>query len=172
MSSDENHWRTRPVYQTLWLRAAMILAPLIAAVFIPGEFADPEGSPWLLVAVFLFMAICMWPLGCAAHWVEGDADALKLRYWPLLSRRIPYSEVASVEYRRNVSPWEFGGIGLRLASGGVLALVNRAGPGVGVRLKDGRSYFVIVTDIIELETVRDKLSQARADLAPRISSSE
>lgn len=161
---NDHFWRTRRVHLTVWVRVTMFLAPLIAAVFVPGEFADPEGSPWPLVFVFLFMVICMWPLAFVAHWVEISGDGITLRYWPLLSRRISYSDLASVQYRDNVSSWEFAGIGLRVASGGVLAFVNRKGPGVELRLTGGRAYFVILSDIAELTTVRDRLAHARPDL--------
>lgn len=95
-------------------------------------------------------------------------DGLKVRYWPLLTRRIKYSDLAFVDYRQSVLPREFAGIGLRLASGGVLALLNRKGPGADVRLTDGRAYLVILTDIVELTKVQGHLTQARPDLTPRI----
>lgn len=155
----------------LWLRVITLLAPLSAAAFIPGEFADPNGTPWPLLLVFLFMVICMWPFAFAAHWVEGDADGLKIRYWPLLSRRIDYSDLASVEYRQAASTWDFAGIGLRLTSGG-LALVNRKGPGFGMRLTDGRAYFVILADNVELTAVQCHLTLARPDLTSLIEVSD
>lgn len=157
-------WTTQRVYPALWLRAIMLLAPLSGLAFLPGEFADPAGIPWPLLAVFLFMVICMWPLAFAAHWINGDSDGITIRYWPLLSRRIEYEHLVSVDYRRRVSPWDFGGIGLRLASGGILALVNRKGPGIGMRLADGRAYFVILRDQRELQLVQERIGQVRPDL--------
>ena len=159
-------WRTSPVRLAWWLRAILFAAPLAGAVFIPGEFAKPDGSPGSLLLVTLFMVICMWPLACAAHWIEGDADGMRIRYVPLLSRRLEFTDLASVDYRSQVSPWMYGGIGLRLAVGGVLAFVNRRGPGVGVRLTDGRAYFVVLRDDQELGQVRRQLAQARPDLVP------
>lgn len=157
-------WTTQRVYPALWLRAIMLLAPLSAAAFLPGEFANPAGNPWPLLAVFVFMVTCMWPLAFAAHWIEGHSDGIKIRYWPLLPRRIEYEDLVSVDYRESVSPWEFGGIGLRLASGGILALVNRKGPGIGMRLDDGRAYFVILRDQREREIIHEHIGQMRPDL--------
>ncbi|GAA1857555.1 hypothetical protein ACFQZV_02540 [Microbacterium koreense] len=165
--SDKSGWRTRRVHLTVWVRATLLLAPLIAAVFIPGEFADPEGNPWPLIIVFVLMVICMWPLAFASHWIESDAGGLTLKYWPLVSRRIEYQALASVDFRQSASPWEFSGIGLRIASGRVLAFVNRRGPGIGLRVKDGRGYFVILADVVELTAVQDDLARARPDLTPR-----
>ncbi|MCI2956656.1 hypothetical protein MN032_03030 [Agromyces atrinae] len=165
-------WKTRRIYLPVGVRAILLLAPMLAAVFIPGEFADTDGTPWLLVIVFVVMVICMWPLGWISHWIEGEADGLRLRYWPFLSRRIRYSDLASVEFRKSASPAEFAGIGLRLAPGGVLALVNRRGPGIGLRTTEGRAYFVILADVDELAMVQGHVAGARPDLAQRIDVAE
>lgn len=109
------------------------------------------------------MATCMWPLAFAAHWVEGNASRLRLRYWPLLARTVSYDDLSSVEYRANASPWEFGGVGLRLTAAGT-ALANRKGPGFAVRTNSGTSYLVTVKDDRELAQVRNRISQARPDL--------
>jgi len=162
--SDTRTWKTNRIHFQLWLRAILFGAPLIGVFFLPGEFADSEGTPWFLLGVIAFMAVCMWPLAFAAHWVDGDGDGLRLRYWPILSRTVPYAKIASVDYRSAVSPWEFAGIGLRLASGGVLAFANRKGPGVGIRTTDGRSYYVVLGNDQELTQVRDRISQSRPDL--------
>ena len=160
-------WTTSRIYGHLWLRAVLLVVPFFAAFFLPGEFADPDGTPWFLLAVLTFMTICMWPLAFAAHWVEGNATGLRLRYWPLLTRAVTYDDLASVEYRPNASPWDFGGIGLRLTSDGT-ALVNRKGPGFAVRTNSGKSYFVIVKDDRELADIRNHISQARQDLSPEL----
>lgn len=169
--SNTPAWKTSRIYGQLWLRAILFASPLLAAVFLPGEFADPDGTPWGLMLVFVFMVLCMWPLVFAAHWIEGGSDGLRLRYWPLLSRTVSYSDIASVEFRSNVSPWDFGGIGLRVASGGVLAFVNRKGPGVAIQTTTGRSYFIIVKDDAELAKVREQLSLTRGDLVSNDQSS-
>lgn len=165
-------WTTRRIYLPGGVRAILLLAPMLAAVFIPREFADPDGNPWLLVLVFVVMMICMWPLSWACHRVDGQADGLRLRYWPFLTRRIRYADLASVEFRESASPAEFAGVGLRLAPGGVLAFVNRRGPGIGLRTTEGRAYFVILADADELTMVRDHVAGARPDLAQRIDVSE
>jgi hypothetical protein len=165
-------WTTRRIYLPVGVRAILLLAPMLAAAFIPGEFADLDGNPWPLVLVFVVMVICMWPLSWACHWVDGEADGLRLRYSPFLSRRIRYSDLASVEFRESASPAEFAGIGLRLAPGGILAFVNRRGPGIGLRTTEGRAYFVILADVAELAMVQGHVAGARPDLAQRIDVSE
>lgn len=157
-------WATRRIYTQLWLRAILFAAPLSTLFFLPGEFAAPGGSPWFLLAVFAFMVICMWPFAFAAHWVEGRDEGLRIRYWPVLSRTILYANIASVDYRPSISPWEFAGIGLRLAPGGILAFANRKGPGLGLTTKDGRSYYVVLNDDQELAEIRDRITHARHDL--------
>lgn len=157
-------WKTRRIYVQLWLRAILFVAPLSALIFLPGEFADPDGTPWFLLAIFVIMVICMWPFAFAAHWVEGHEGGLRIRYWPILSRTISYTNLASVDYRSSISPWEFAGIGLRLAPGGILAFANRKGPGFGITTKDGRSYYVILNDDQELDEIRDHITDARSDL--------
>ena len=159
--SDTRTWKTSRIRFRLWLRAILFGAPLIGVLFLPGEFADPEGTPWFLLGVIAFMAICMWPLAFAAHWADGDKDGLRLRYWPLLSRTVPYAKIASVDYRPADSPGEFAGIGLRLASDGVLAFANRKGPGIGIKTADGQAYYVVLADDQELSQVRDRISQSR-----------
>lgn len=165
-------WTTQRVYLPVGVRAILLLAPLLAAVFIPGEIADPEGNQWPLVLTFVVMVICMWPLGWAAHWVDGEAEGLRLRYWPFLTRRIRYADLASVEYRESASPAEFAGVGLRLAPGGILALVNRAGPGIGLRTTAGRAYFVILADLDELGSIHDQVARARPDLTQPVDVAE
>lgn len=160
-------WTTSRIYGPLWLRGVLLVVPLLAASFLPGEFADPDGTPWFLLAVLAFMAICMWPLAFAAHWVEGNANGLRLRYMPLLTRTVTYDDLSSVEYRPNASPWEFGGIGLRLTAAGT-ALANRKGPGFALRTSSGKSYLVIVKDDRELAQIRENISQARRDLSPEL----
>lgn len=157
-------WKTRRVFPPFWLRVMLFAAPLIAAFFLPGGFADPDGRPWPLLAVFAFMAICMWPLAFAAHWIEGWDEGLRIRYWPILSRAVSFADIASVDFRACVSPWEFGGIGLRLASRGILAFANRTGPGVEIHTHDGRSYFVTLNDPQELTRVRNHITHARHSL--------
>ncbi|WP_029068077.1 hypothetical protein [Jonesia quinghaiensis] len=162
--SHTRTWKTSRVHFQLWLRVIFFVAPFIGVFFLPGEFADPDGSPWFLLAIITFMMLCMWPFAFAAHWVVGSEDGLRLRYWPILTRTVPYANIASVDYRSAVSPWEFAGIGLRIASGGVLAFANRKGPGFGIRTTDGRSYYVVLADDQELARVRDSISAARPDI--------
>ncbi|WDH78026.1 hypothetical protein PTQ19_10885 [Microbacterium esteraromaticum] len=157
-------WKTGRVRSPLWLSAILLPMPLIAIVLLPSELADPQGSPGLLLVVFAFMAACMWPLAFAAHWIEGHADRIRIRFWPVLSRTVPFERIAWIECRSAVSAWEFGGIGLRMAPRGVLAFANRTGPGIGIRTIDGREYFVILTDDTELSDVLERIAAARPDL--------
>lgn len=157
-------WATSRIRLHPVFRAIVFTAPWVGGLYLPGELADPEGAPWSLLAVIAFMAICMWPLALAAHWVEGSDDGLRLVYWPLLSRTIACTRIASVEYWPSAAPRKSPGIGLRLASGGVLALANRTGPGFGIRTADGRSYSVVLADDEELAQVRAWISRVRPEL--------
>ncbi|ACZ20634.1 hypothetical protein Sked_06740 [Sanguibacter keddieii DSM 10542] len=157
-------WATSKIHLHLWLRAIAFTTPWVGVLYLPGELADPEGAPSPLLAVIAFMAICMWPLALAAHWVEGGDDGLRLVYWPVLSRTIPLTRIASVEYWPSAAPWKSPGIGLRLASGGVLALANRTGPSFGIRTTDGRSHSVVLADDEELAHVRAWISRVRPEL--------
>lgn len=151
--------RFHPVF-----RAFLVTTPWVGMFYLPGALTDPEGASWSTIAGIAFTAICMWPLAFAAHWVEGGDDGLRLVYRPVLSRTIPCTKIASVEYWPSTSPRKSAGIGLRMAGGGVLALANRTGPGFGVSTTDGRSYSVVLADDEELAQVRGWISVVRPDL--------
>lgn len=147
-----------PVYFPWVLRTLFFSAPLICLILLPGEFGAGDGQPWGLIAVFFVMIICMWPFVVASHSLRIREDSLILRYFPILTKRVDIASVLTVDELDRVTPSQVGGMGLRMARGGVLAFANRSGPALAIELVDGRKFCIVLKS-------DDERSEAIAALA-------
>lgn len=148
---------TRAVPIAAGWRVTMIGLPIvIAAIAISPRLATAGAVPVGLALTLVIVTVTMWPLAFARHWIEASPDALTLRWVPLYRKRIPREQVTGWSVSEDaVSPWRYGGVGLRLASGGTLALVNRRGPVLELEVERYRRYVVALADAEEARAVRE-----------------
>ena len=78
--------------------------------------------------------------------IAVDDSQLVLSLWPVWTKRIPVTDVADAT-EVVVSPVrDFGGVGLRFAGQGRIALLMRRGPAVAVQTASGRTYVLGTAD--------------------------
>lgn len=113
-------------FRQVWLWALLILAmvgSLAPAVFTafanlsgsapgPARDADLGALAVSLLALLLMLGI-FWLFYAAELTVKVADDALHIRFYPFLTRKIPYTEIVSAESRQYRPLIEYGGWGLR-----------------------------------------------------------
>ena len=152
--------RTEKIYLPVWLRVIIIGAPIITVFIVLSRERAESGSVSMssLVGPLIFTAL-MIPMGFAAHWAEFTDKKVRLRWAPIYSSRIDRTSITSWSVSEGaVSPWKYGGIGLRLASRGTLALVNRKGRVLELETSENRRYAIVLADDNEVSMVRRELS--------------
>lgn len=151
--------RRIPFPRPLRIGAAAVALATAAATVLLTDRTEP---PWVLpvvLAVCLLVAV----VGTSSvHWLTvGDRDVV-VHHRPLARRRIPLADVARVEVIERASPRAYGGYGVRVARGGVVAFINRPGPAVRIEQASGRTTVVVLDSAEEAQRVRRRLDPAAA----------
>lgn len=142
-----------------WLKASLIILPLIVGTFTAiGYVNDGEISTFAIIGVLVSAAVT-WPIAFASHWVEINGKEIRLRWAPIYKTSINRASITDWSVSDEaVSPWKYGGIGLRLASGGTLALVNRKGRILKLETSENRRYAITLANDKEVAAVSRELS--------------
>lgn len=140
---------------------AVVLAsaagPLVALVAILMVETTPP--TWLVALLAVVCAVAVCHTATAGHSLVIDPDEVLLRYRPLLTRRIATRDVVRFEVLPHVHPMRYGGWGLRVATGNVLAFVNRPGPALLMEPARGRTSVIVLASAEEAEAVRRRLEE-------------
>ena len=151
--------KTSKVRFDTWLMASLIILPLIVGTFTAIDYVNHgEISILSLIGALVSVAIT-WPIAFASHWVEINEKEVRLRWAPIYRSSIDRASITDWSVSDEaVSPWKSGGIGLRLASGGTLALVNRKGRILKLETSENRRYAITLADDKEVAAVSRELS--------------
>jgi hypothetical protein len=138
-----------------------LLVVVLAASGVAAALAGSAGDmpPWAAALAVAVSGAAVVLTATMRHWVVVERAGIVLRFRPFLTRRIGVGEVVAVQMLARAHPLGYGGWGLRLARGGVLALVNRAGPAVRIQPAVGRTCVVVLASEEEAEAVRRRLEQ-------------
>jgi len=134
-----------------------VAGPLIALGAVLLGSTDP--TAWVVVALVGTAAVVAGGMLPARHWLEIRGDEVRLHYRPLLTRRIATRDVVRFELIERARPLQYGGLGLRLASGKVVAFVNRPGPALRIQPARGWSSVIVLASAEEAEAVRRRLEE-------------
>ncbi|EHK88235.1 hypothetical protein SacazDRAFT_03322 [Saccharomonospora azurea NA-128] len=133
-----------------WLNSLMFVvfvACLVGAVFAWLQ----EGPVWgKLIATGV--ALVMLPLVDVRGRITVDDEELTLAVGMWFRKRIPLTEITSVELTR-AAPMDFGGYGYRSLAGGEAGFLFAAGPAAKVRATEGRSVVIGAPDADRLVEV-------------------
>lgn len=134
-----------------------VATPLVAlGVLLFGGTDPTAGAVVGVVGIGALVAGLMLP---ARHWLEITDDEVRLHYRPLLTRRIATGDIVRFELIERVHPVQYWGAGLRLASGNVVAFVNRPGPALRIQPARGWSSVIVLASAEEAEAVRRRLEE-------------
>jgi hypothetical protein len=104
-----------------------------------GTNPGPDWMVWLLWVVFGIGLPIVWYMTKLI--VEVKEDHLLIRYFPLTTRKIPFSDIKQVESRTYKPVREYGGWGLR-GWGNKRAYNVSGDQGVELELQDGRMIMI------------------------------
>lgn len=152
--------RTKKIHLSMVLRAVLIGTGFacMVPVLITDHAENGSISPGSLIGVVVLAAVVI-PVSFASHWAEFTDDDIRLRWAPIHTSRIPRESVTTWSVTDEaVSPWRYGGIGLRLASRGTLAFVNRKGRVLELETSRNRRYAITLADDEEVAAVHRELS--------------
>jgi hypothetical protein len=152
--------KTEKVRLDVWLRVLIIGVPVVTtASVISTEYAHGGSMSAVSLVGILFCTALMIVMGFAAHWAEFSEDEVRLRWAPIYASRIQRASITNWSVSDEpVSPWKYGGIGLRLASRGTLALVNRKGRVLEFETSENRRYVITLFSDEEVAMVRREMS--------------
>lgn len=121
---------------------ALMWYSFIQQIILGRPFGTNPGPDWLLWLLWLLFGI-----GFPIFWamirlvVEVKDDHLLIRYYPLTTRKIPFSDITQVEARTYSPLREYGGWGIR-GWGNKRAYNVSGNKGVELELQDGQKIMI------------------------------
>jgi hypothetical protein len=101
----------------------------------------PEGQavPWVVLGIILATALLLYSMRLS---VQVDAEAIRIRFFPLWKKTIPLAEVVRWEARTYRPLLEYGGWGIRYTLGKGWAYNVRGNRGVQLELTNGQRILI------------------------------
>jgi hypothetical protein len=120
----------------LWVLMLTTLALLLVA-----SLLAPEGQtvPWVVLGIVLASGLLLFSMRLS---VRVDAEAIRIRFFPVWNKTIPLPEVVRWEARTYRPILEYGGWGIRYSFGKGWAYNVRGNQGVQLELVNGKRILI------------------------------
>jgi hypothetical protein len=131
---EENQSFRQPWLWALMLTALAVL--LVASLLAPGT----QAVPWVVLGVTLAVALLLYSMRLS---VQVDAEAVRIRFFPIWKKTIPLTEIVRWEARTYWPLLEYGGWGIRYSPFGKGWAYNVSGNrGVQLELVNGQRILI------------------------------
>jgi hypothetical protein len=131
---EENQSFRQPWLWALMLATLAVL--LVASLLAPGS----QAVPWVVLGVTLATALLLYSMRLS---VQVDAEAVRIRFYPIWKKTIPLGDIVRWEARTYRPVLEYGGWGIRYTPFGKGCAYNvRGNRGVQLELANGQRILV------------------------------
>jgi hypothetical protein len=151
--------QTRRDFLTPGLRVVLLL-PLVPTLALVIVFmsTDDETGPVAMTVTILILAALLIIEQLMHAWITVRSDSVRMGFWPLFRRTIPFREIESVDAVKIDPMRDYGGWGIKGTSRSERGMLFSAGGhyGVMVMTRDGRRYVATSREPMDdlVETIR------------------
>jgi hypothetical protein len=158
-----NRIGTQRDFLSLGLRLVLLL-PIIPTMALVIVFmsTDEDASPTAMVTTILILVGLIVVEQLMHAYVTIRPDAVRMGFWPIFRRTIPFSEIASVGTMKINPMRDYGGWGVKGKSRSEKGMLFSAGGhhGLMITTRDGRRYVVTarepLDEIVQVIQVRNR----------------